>query len=905
MEIVHPFYSDRRKSGIPLIGDLPWGTDFCQFYQTEKDLFEILVPYFMAGLENNELCLWVTSGQSGAGDPVKDLPGFKQYIDKGQMEIIPQRLWRARRDKTHGGFVVSKLDKAISGGFDGVRLAFDVSPAKRGGKVPDFGRIDVINQHNILAISSYHRDKFDASGLMEAVKNHRFALVRNADRWEVIEGSELHVVRDALKGSEETLHSLFKNMSEGFAYHRIVLDAEKKPCDYVFQEINQAFEKLTGLKRENILGKRVTKVIPGIEKDPTDWIGEYGKVAMTGKPVQFENYSAALDRWYSVSAFSPHKGYFAVTFSDITGQKTAEQRLREREERLRNLNRTLRALSDTGKATIHAEEVSDLMDEACRIIVEDCGHPMVWIGLAEADENKTVRPVAQAGFEEGYLKTINVTWSDTERGRGPTGTAIRTGTPDVCKNILMDPRMRPWREQAAKRGYASSIALPLVAGGQTLGALTIYSREPESFSADEVELLSELADDLAYGVTVLRLRLAHRQSETALLESRTRLDLALRSSNMGTWQWDITADRRHFDDQACRLLGIDPSTFTGSRQEFFGAVHPGDRETIRRALDRTLTQEAPYILEYRVVWPDRSVHHIASRGRLMRNDKDGSIRLNGLIWDISERKEMEAELRKSHNELELRVQERTAELSATVTRLEQANQELQEFAHVTSHDLQEPLRKIQTFSDMIKTQCGPFLDRAGQEYLDRVIRSAGRMRQLLHDLLQLSKMAGRSGPFKATDLGKIAREAADLFEEDLKKSGGVVEIQDMPSIEADETQMLRLFQNLIGNAVKYRGEASPRINISAKCEGGQCEIFIEDNGIGFEQEFAERIFKPFQRLHGRNEYEGTGMGLAICRKIVERHNGNIRAESRPGKGSTFTFKLPLAHLNERQNKIDK
>jgi signal transduction histidine kinase len=259
------------------------------------------------------------------------------------------------------------------------------------------------------------------------------------------------------------------------------------------------------------------------------------------------------------------------------------------------------------------------------------------------------------------------------------------------------------------------------------------------------------------------------------------------------------------------------------------------------------------------------------------------------------------ELRRSHSELELRVRERTAELRVSnqaltehAAKLERLNEELQDFVFVASHDLQEPLRKIQTFCDMAQQRCASALDSAAREYLDRVISSAGRMRQLLHDLLQFSRVAARPERFKEIDLTKVVREAAGLFEEILIKSGALVDIESMPHIEADEAQMSRLFQNLIENGLKYRGDQNLRIKIFAKHDDhGLCEILVQDNGIGFEQQFAERVFKPFQRLHGRKEYQGTGMGLAICRKIVEGHGGSIRAESEPGKGSTFIIRLPV------------
>ncbi|MDA8241336.1 MAG: MEDS domain-containing protein [Nitrospiraceae bacterium] len=336
---------DRRKSGISLIDDLPWGSHFCQFYQAGKDLLDKLVPYFRAGLESNELCVWVTTEPLSAEDVRKALekavPNFENYAESGQIEIIPDRMWLARGGKS-GKAIVSRVDKAVSAGFDGLRMACNAFREKEGSKAYSCYGADAIGRYNAIAVFTYPRNEFDAIGLMEVVKNHRFALVRNADRWEVIESSEARTVKDALKRSEEKLQSLFSNMSEGFAYHRVVLDARGKPSDYLFLEVNDAFERLTGLKGKDVIGKRVTEALPGIEKDPADWIGKYGKVAMTGRPAHFESYSESLKRWYSVSAFSPHKGFFAVTLSDITERKRGEEARKKAEEYITTLNEKLK-----------------------------------------------------------------------------------------------------------------------------------------------------------------------------------------------------------------------------------------------------------------------------------------------------------------------------------------------------------------------------------------------------------------------------------------------------------------------------------------------------------------------------------------------------------------------------------
>ena len=220
---------------------------------------------------------------------------------------------------------------------------------------------------------------------------------------------------------------------------------------------------------------------------------------------------------------------------DITERKQAE-------EELKRLNRTLKAISDSSQAMMRSTNETELLHEVCRIIVEDCGHAMVWIGYAEDNEAKTVRPVAYAGFEEGYVETLEITWADTKRGRGPTGTAIRTGKPSACRNMLTDPLFKPWREEATERGYASSIVLPLMAGGKAFGAVNIYSRESDPFSEDEVKLLTELADDLAYGIIVTRFR-AERKKMEEDLKHRT-LELEAVNQELESFSYSVSHDLR-------------------------------------------------------------------------------------------------------------------------------------------------------------------------------------------------------------------------------------------------------------------------------------------------------------------------------------------------------------------------
>lgn len=235
--------------------------------------------------------------------------------------------------------------------------------------------------------------------------------------------------------------------------------------------------------------------------------------------------------------------------------------------------------------------------------------------------------------------------------------------------------------------------------------------------------------------------------------------------------------------------------------------------------------------------------------------------------------------------------------------LAQNNRELQDFAFVASHDLQEPLRKIVAFGERAVAASGAELNEESREYLERMQKAARRMQTLIDDLLDFSRVTTRAEPFTPTDLRSVAAEVLSDIEARIEQTMGRVEIGDLPTIEADRVQMRQLLQNLIANALKFhRRDAVPVVRVGSRLlptpvggltTEGSCELTVQDNGIGFDPRFVDRIFTQFQRLHGRHEYEGTGMGLAICRKIVERHNGTITATSTPGEGSCFIVTLPL------------
>lgn len=264
--------------------------------------------------------------------------------------------------------------------------------------------------------------------------------------------------------------------------------------------------------------------------------------------------------------------------------------------------------------------------------------------------------------------------------------------------------------------------------------------------------------------------------------------------------------------------------------------------------------------------------------------------VDAIVKDITSRKLAE-------ERLETLVRQRTAEL-------QRSNQELEQFAYAASHDLQEPLRKILAFGDRLETHCAAALDEQGRDYLARLTSATQRMQNFINDLLEYSRVTTRGRPFETVDLTEVMREALSDLDMRIQESNAEVQVGELPRLDADRLQLRQLFQNLLSNALKFHREKEPpRVEITGACveEEGRpfVRVTITDHGIGFEDRFSERIFGIFQRLHAREEYEGTGIGLALCRRIVQRHGGRIEARGRPGEGAVFAVLLPQKPEIER------
>ena len=505
-----------------------------------------------------------------------------------------------------------------------------------------------------------------------------------------------------------------------------------------------------------------------------------------------------------------------------------------------------------------------------------------------------------------------------------------------------------------------------------------------------------------------------RRAEQTLRENRERLAVALSASGAGTFRWDIRTDTATWDENLCRLFGLNPGSTVRSLEQFIALVHPEDRDAVNGAVERSTQEGSHFDLEFRAILPDGSVRWILSKGNTQFDRQSTQAYMTGACIDITARKQAEEALQESvrreraramelaaimdsfpavtfiardtecrtvigsrttheilrvppganlsksapdsdlptsframkggkeipPNQLPLQTTARTGQpvrnyeldivyedgssrtllgntvplteendpsrtrgavgafvditdLKRTEAALRTSNEDLQRFAYVVSHDLQSPLRSVAALTQLLERRYVGTLDRETSEMMRHIQSGVQRMSRLITDLLEYSRISEEARhPVAPIDTASLAKWAVANLQAQIKESDASIAIDHrLPQVDADN-QLARVFQNLIGNAIKYRGEKRPEIRVSAERTDDQWVFAVRDNGIGFDMKYADKIFGVFQRLHRSDQYEGTGIGLAVCKKIVERYGGRMWVESAPGEGSTFYFTVP-------------
>ncbi len=383
---------------------------------------------------------------------------------------------------------------------------------------------------------------------------------------------------------------------------------------------------------------------------------------------------------------------------------------------------------------------------------------------------------------------------------------------------------------------------------------------------------------------------------------------AQKNGHFGSWEWDIVTNKVSWSHGLCHIFGIQAQEFAGTFESYLERVHPGDRDLAKKTVETAYRALKPFILDERIVRPDGTVRTLHSQGEVIADENGRPMRIVGICQDITERTQIEQQLivqseKLSRADQELGRNEKVMlslledlhgarkQLQLQAEELARSNAELEQFAYVASHDLQEPLRKMSSYSQLLAKRYQGHLDENADKFIEHIVDAATRMQALIKALLEYSRVGNGEISQEPVNLESVIKQTLVDLESSILETRATITYDPPPTLMANPIQINQLFQNLIGNAIKFRRQEPPVIHISAKQKDNEWVFGVRDNGIGIDPEYFERIFQIFQRLHSRAEYPGTGIGLAICMKIVERHGGRIWVESEPGKGSAFWFTL--------------
>ena len=542
------------------------------------------------------------------------------------------------------------------------------------------------------------------------------------------------------------------------------------------------------------------------------------------------------------------------------------------------MRRNLQTLYQCNRALIRATEEYELLRSVCQILVDVGGLRMVWIGYRQFDQEKTIRPVAIAGYDEGYVETIRGNWADSKRGHGPSGTAIRTGKPSWTKDIRRDANFATWRGEALKRGYGSSIALPLMSDGEPFGIFSLYAAEPDAFNENTLEQFTELANNLAYGVMALRTREERKQAEDKLRRSESYLVEGERLSHTGSWALNISSGELFWSQENYRIFGLDSGTPL-NRDLLTQFDHPEDRLFVKQTIDSAICEGRDFEMDSRIVLPNGSVKHVHTVGHPVFNESDLT-EFIGVVMDTTERKRSEEALREAQAEL-ARVARATTmgELTASI-----------------AHEVNQPLAAVVINAGACLRWLAaetPNLDEA-RATAREIVRAGNRAGDVIARIRGLLK---KGEPVTVQlSVNDVVREIIILTQgEVLRRDASLLtELADgLPAVLADRVQLQQLLLNLMMNALDAMSAVTDRPRVlrirTSTYDPAAILVALRDSGVGLNPGQMERLFEAFYTT----KPEGMGMGLSISRSIVEMHGGRLWATPNDGFGATFQFTLPI------------
>ncbi len=768
-----------RRTGIPIVGDAPWGTHFCQFYQDRHDLTDILVPYFKAGLEDNEFCMWITSEPLQAEEAkaalAREVENFEEYHRAGQIEIVDYRQWYTvggefQADRVLRGWV-EKLDAARQRGFDGLRLSgntFWLEKQDWQAFTEYEAMVDgVIGRYPMLAICTYSLPKCGAAEIIDVVSNHSFALIKRAGKWQVVQTTQRKKPDSLLPPACDVADLELVE----------IVDAR------AIQSLMEEFHKLVNI--------------------PMAIIDLHGKVLVG---VGWQEICTKFHRVHPETC-----SYCIESDTELTAGVAAGQ-----------------------------------------VKTYKCKNGM-W---------DVVTPLVVGGRHMGNL-FLGQFFFEGER-------------------VDLD-----WFRSGARRyGFQEEQYLT------ALETVPRLSKETVDAGMAFLTKLGGILSQLSYSNIKLARALSDRDALMASLkEGGDRLSRAQEIAHLGSWELDLAGDRLSWSDEVYRIFGLQPQEFAATYEAFLEAVHPEDRVAVDAAYSGSVREgRQSYEIQHRVVRRDGEVRWVHEKCEHLFDADGRVIRSTGMVQDITERKQADQLAALLYRQ----ARQEIARRQRVETELRRSNEELGQFAFVISHDLRSPLNAVTSFANQLEEEFHGKLGEDANTYLSYLTGAAARMRRLISDLLAYSRVAddgeSKTDPVQAQE----AFQAAVLnLEEMVRETRAAITCDPLPEVAANSGLLTHIFQNLLENAMKFCGEQPPRIHVSAEPQADGWRFCVLDNGIGIDPRQLEQIFRIFKRLHG-DHYEGTGIGLAVCKKIVERQGGRIWVESEQGHGAKFYFTLPAA-----------
>ncbi len=564
----------------------------------------------------------------------------------------------------------------------------------------------------------------------------------------------------------------------------------------------------------------------------------------------------------------------------IIGLRGTAQNITERkmtEEALQRSNRALKVLSECNQVLVRSQDESRLLKQVCDILVDVGGYRFAWVGIARKDEQRTVDPVAHAGYEAGYLENASITWADNERGRGPTGRAIRERRPVVGRDIARNQGFEPWRADALERGYRSSIALPLVTDGEVIGSLQVYSGEPEAFNDDEVRLLVEMTNDIAYGVKSLRLGKHHELAEKALIDSEAKYRNLFEESKDAVFICTPEGRITDLNPAGIELFGFrskeELQKVEADSQAYVSSESWADfRKTI---------EEKGFVKDYELRLQNRQGKELIVLASATTAGSNGgnSVFFTGILHDMTERLRLEEQLYRAQ-------------------RLESVGR----LAGGIAHDFNNFLTAVKGYIDLALTEL-PKDSPAGEDLVEAG-RSAERAAGLTRQLLIFSRRESMN--LKPLDLNITVKEMLKMLDQIIGERYQIVTVLDdsLGRINADAGHIEQVIMNLVVNARDAMEATGGRIYISTEntvigeeyaeskdaAPGNYVVLTVRDTGYGMDEEARLHIFEPF--FSKKPGMESTGLGLSLVYGITKQHGGWIDVESAPDKGATFRIFFP-------------